>query len=308
MDDTQVQQKKSPLVFISIILVVAVVCIAAFVFLQQFLPQNSVGNFLVSNDAQSDVINPSQFVSREDYFREVFKPHRNQYGLFGKAADFLKKPVSEIPAYFGLNNEQEIFEALPEIPSDFSDIAYLLAQGKYFDLGLLDERYYKQPEFYDNFKTLGVRYWTRPDPKYWVANGYGTYPAEQWDSLQIGQREDFKGVVFFYSSWGVQSFQGVSLSPDSESQKYFDIQITPKTFLLEPSFPKFGKNWAYKIEIAGKLKPNTPPGVYHVGINVEVPPNEFRSKWALEHKNIYFDAANAIRPAGNQIQFDITVK
>ncbi len=78
MGEEQVQQKKSPLVFISIILVVAVVCIAAFVFLQQNLPQNSVGNFLVSNnppvktvsdnstienlDMQRDVINPSQFV------------------------------------------------------------------------------------------------------------------------------------------------------------------------------------------------------------------------------------------------------
>lgn len=320
------QQKKFPIIpVVAVIFVVAVIGIFSFVFLQA--PASPAGDFLVSaplagdsvgavsgNGAldsigmQSDVIDPSQFISREDYFREVFMPRREQYVLFEKTAVFLKRPVSEIPAYFGLASEQEIFAALPPVPNDFSEIAYLLAQGKYFNLASLDERYFKQPEFYPNFKTLGITYWTRPDPKYWVSNGYGSYPSEQWDSLERGSREEFRGVVFFYSSWGAQTFQGISLMPDAESQKYFDIQISPKNFLLEPSFTKFGKDWVYRVEITGKLKPGTPSGEYAVGVNVEIPPKELRDKWSLEHKNLYFDGASAIRPSGNQIQFNVTVK
>lgn len=313
LDAAQKQPIKTNFLLVPIIIVI-VIGIGAFVFFQQ-LP-NFTGTFSASSEnpvltdpaMQSDVIDPSQFLSREDYFREVFMPHRGQYNLFEKAAGFLKKPVSEMPVYFDLKNEQEIFEELPQIPDDFSETAYLLAQGQYFSLGLLDETYYKQPEFYSNFKTIGVRYWTRPDPKYWVANGYGTYPAEQWDVLEKGKREEFSSVVFFYSSWGVQSFQGISLRPSTESQKYFDIKITPGDFLLEPNFPKFKKNWAYRIEITGKPKPGTPPGTYSIGINVEIPPKELKEKWTAEHTNLYFDGATAIKPSGNQIQLNVTLK
>ena len=327
-DNANIPKKsgKTRILALSAIVIVIAVFSLAFVFFQQNPLQNSAGaiaapqisgpsmktatdNTTLQNiEMQSDVIDPSQFILREDYFKEVFRPRRETYKLLEKAADFLKKPVSEVPAYFSLNSEEEIFSELPAPAADFSEIAYLLAQGRYFNLALLDETYYKQPEFYPNFKTLGVRYWTRPDPKYWVANGYGTYPAEQWDTLEKGKNEEFRGVVFFYAGWGVQTYQGISLRADTESQKYFDLEITPKTFLLEPTFAKFGKNWAYKVEITGKLKPDTPPGTYSIGINVEIPPRELRDKWNAEHPSLYFDGAGIIKASGNQIQLNITVK
>ena len=97
------------------------------------------------------------------------------------------------------------------------------------------------------------------------------------------------------------------MQPSPDTLKYFDIAITPQTFLLEPTFPKFGNGWAQRIEIYGKMKEGTPPGSYKIGINVETPPKEFIEKWEFEHRNLYFNAASAIGPSGNQIQLDIDV-
>ncbi|MEK6941354.1 MAG: hypothetical protein AABW85_00670 [archaeon] len=266
---------------------------------------------------ESDVIDPTQFPVREQYFKEVFRPKRDTYKLFEKAALFLKKDISLVPAYFSLKNEEEIFSSLDKSAENFSEIAYLFANGQYFTIGLLGPEFYKQPELYPNFKTIGLRYFTKPDPTSWVTNGYGTYPSLQYDSLEKGKREEFSGVVFFYTAWGVQTFQGVTISPSAESQKYFDIAISiddgekvinDESFLLEPVFPRFYKNWAYKIVIKGKLKPNTPPGDYSVNFNVEIPPQELQSKWQFEHKNLYSNAAQAIQPSGSPIEFKIQVK
>lgn len=266
---------------------------------------------------ESDVIDPTQFPVREQYFREVFRVRRDTYKLFEKASVFLKKDISQIPAYFSLKNEEEIFSGLPKPADDFSEIAYLFANGQYFTIGTLGQEYFKQPELYTNFKTIGLRYFTKPDPTSWVTNGYGTYPSLQYDTLEKGKREEFSGVVFFYTAWGVQMFQGVTISPSAESQKYFDIDISiddgdkvinDRSFLLEPVFPRFYKNWAYKIVIKGKLKPDTPPGDYSVNFNAEIPPQELQNKWLFEHKNLYSNAAQAIQPSGYPIEFKIQVK
>jgi len=287
------------------IIIVAVLAVLALSYLQ-IIP--ITGNlFAPTNTTTSLTPDPTQFASRQAYFEEAFKPKRSEYKLFEQASTFLKKPVSEIPSFFSLKSEAEIFSSLPQIPEDFSETAYLLASGRYFSIGFLDEGYYKQPEFYPNFKEYGLRYWSSPDPKYWVTSGLGSYPAEQWDTLKRGEREEFNAVVFLYSGYGVQTFQGVTLMPNSESRQYFDITISPQSFLLEPTFPKFYKGWAERIEIKGKLKPNAPAGNYAIGINVETPPRELKEKWEFEHKNLYFDATSAIRPEGNQIQLNIQV-
>jgi hypothetical protein len=252
-------------------------------------------------------VEPSQYAVRQRYFEEAFKPNRSEYKLFENAAAYLKIPTEKVPEYFSLQSEEEIFADLPPIAKDFSEIAYLLANGKYFAIGFLEEEYYKQPEFYPNFKEYGLRYWMQPDPKYWTPHGCGSYPAEQWATIK--KSDEFVGVVFFYTSWGVQTFQGLTLMPNSEARKYFDIEITPQTFLLEPAFPKFYENWAYKIVIRGKPKPDTPPGTYQIGINVESPPADKRAEWEFKYRNIYFDAVAAgIVPTGNQIQFNVTVE
>ncbi|MFH0714759.1 MAG: hypothetical protein V1847_03120 [Candidatus Diapherotrites archaeon] len=256
----------------------------------------------------SNTVSPTSYAVRQQYFEEVFRPRRNEYHLFQQASDFLKISISQVPAYFDLQKESDIFADLPAVAPDFSETAYLLASGKLFSIGLLDENYYKEPEFYPGFKDNGLKYWTQPDPKYWGVNGYGTYPAEQSDILIRGQREDFTAIVFFYASWGVQTYQGVTISPTSETSKYFDVSVSPQTFLLEPTFPKFYKNWAQRVVITGKLKPDTNSGNYTLGFNVIVPPKESVSVWQLKYKSLYYDAASSFSPAGYPVSFNIEVQ
>ena len=257
---------------------------------------------------ESDVIRPEDFPVREEFFREIFRPRRESYKLFEKASAFLGKDIEGVKKFFLMDNEMQIWEKLPKAADDFSEIAYLFASGNYFTIGLLGPEYYKQPELYANFKTGGLKYWAKPDPRYWVPHGFGSYPSEQWDTLSLSGRKEFTGVVFVHSGWGVQTYQGMTLLPDSEFVKYFDVEITPQNFLLEPVWPRFGENWAYKVTITGRLKPETKPGSYKLAINVFTPPKELKEQWGLEHRNLYFDGSvSPVGPQGNFIEFNITV-
>ncbi|MCR4369192.1 MAG: hypothetical protein NUV67_04775 [archaeon] len=304
-----------PTLIVGIILVAAVAIFA----LNPFKAENSSGTPLavlpIEGEAQEEPqsvsetieIAPGQFAVRQRYFEETFRPKRDEYNLFEKASQFLGIPIEKVPAFFSLNSESEIFSQLPKIPEDFSEIAYLLASGRYYAIGSLSEEYFQQPEFYPGFKDQGLKYWSEPNPKYWATNGYGTYPAEQFDTLSVSGRKDFIGVVFFYTGYGVQTYQGATIIPSSESLEHFDIEVSPSTFLLEPVFPKFSRNWANQVTIKGKLRDGTPPGEYEIDFMVVAPPREKREEWEFKYRNLYFDAANAISPSGYPIKFTINV-
>ncbi|HZX19986.1 MAG TPA: hypothetical protein VFF13_03155 [archaeon] len=253
-------------------------------------------------------VSPSSFPVRQRYFEETFKPKRESYDLFKKAAEHLNIPIEKVPEYFSLNSESEVFNELPPIPTDFSEIAFLLATGRTYSIGLLSEGYYMQPEFYPGFKESGIKYWTEPDPKYWATNGYGSYPADQADILSKSGRDEFTAVVFFYTGYGVQTYQGTTIIPTSESLEHFDIQVTPDTFLLTPTFPKFTSDWVQQIIITGKLKPNTPPGDYSIGFLITTPPIDKKQEWEFKYRNLYFDTVNSIAPSRFPFAFNITVQ
>lgn len=303
MESKQAKPKPFP-VFLIAAIALAVVAIGLFL----FLGPSVTGFFGVPSEPPKNSGDPSQYLGRAQYFKEAFQPDRSNYGIFESASQYTQKPLAEMPSFFGLRSEDEIWAALPPIPKDFSEIAFLLAGGQFFAIGGLDETYYKQPEFYPNFKEGGLRWWKKPDSTSWATNGYGTYPAEQWTTLKRGGTEAFDATVFLYSGFGVQTYQGATLFLDSESQKYFDVTVSPQTFLLEPSFPKFGSDWAKKIAISGSLKPGTPPGDYTISVNVGLPPQDKIGQWQLKYRNLYQNAANGVRPSGNQIELHVTVE
>ncbi len=102
---------KTRILAVSAIVIVIVAVSLAFVFFQQNRLQNSTGAIVAAQGSgpsmktttdntslqniamQSDVIDPSQFILREDYFKEVFKPRRESYKLLEKAAAFQLTPV-----------------------------------------------------------------------------------------------------------------------------------------------------------------------------------------------------------------------
>ena len=244
---------------------------------------------------------------RQRYFEEAFQPNRNSYRLFEKAAAFLGIPLNQVPGYFSLNSENEVFAELPAVPADFSEVAFLLANGETYAIGGFSDAYFKQPEVYPGFKDLGLKFWSEPDPKYWGTGGYGAYPAEQSDVLSLSGRPDFSAVIFFYAGYGVQTYQGVTIVASSETLEKFDIEITPDTFLLEPTFPKFYEGWAERVQITGNVKAGTPPGDYELSFRVIPPPKEKKDEWKFRYRNIYFDAASGIAPSGTPIKFNIRV-
>ncbi len=269
--------------------------------------ENQITGASEQENQYGEELTPEQFIVRQKYFEEVFKPKRDSYNLFEKASEHLSMEQTQMANYFSLPDEEAIFADLPLVADDFSEIAYLLATGRYFSLELLDEEYYKQPEFYPRFKENGLNYWSEPNPSYWGVNGYGIYPAEQWDTLTIGEREEFTSVVFIYTSWGVQTYQGATIVPSGNALELFDIEITPDIFLLEPTFPKFYQNWAYKVSITGKRKPGTPSGDYDLTMNIVHPPKEFSVQWEGQYRNLYFDAASGVNPSGSPLTFHIKV-
>lgn len=308
--------------FLSAAVVVLLLALFFFFFLQNKEPDTATGLVTASPSAvsnetssiesleefESDVLNPEDFPVREDFFREVYRPRRESYKLFEKAADFLGKDEEGIKQYFGLLGEQEIYASLPTPADDFSELAYLFATGKYYAIGQLGPEYYMQPEFYPTFKISGVKFWTQPDPRYWVPHGFGSYPSVQSDTLSLSGRKDCSGVVFVHSSWGVQTYQGFTLMPSNETLNNFDITIEPQNFLVGPAWPKFAENWVQRVAVNCHLKDGVPPGSYNIVINVVNPPKELQEQWEFAYKNVYFDAAiSPIRPSANFIEFNINV-
>lgn len=223
--------------------------------------------------------------SREKAFEEQRKPQRESYGI-----------------------SMKVFEDLPPIPEDFGTMAYMLETGRWKDLEYFTEAYYKQPEFYPLFTTAGLKWWKTPDTSSWGVVGWGAYPADVWAETYAGA--EFSTKTFWHTGWGVQTFQGFQLMPTfpASSQdergttfntqepaavsKYFTVSFGEKIFLLGPTYPKFSEDWAKAVTIKVQVAPETPKGDYVIGIDAGLPPEEYRSKWLLDYKMQYFDAAS----------------
>jgi len=175
-----------------------------------------------------------------------------------------------------------------------------------------DENYYKQPELYPTWTTTGINIYSglkEDEPvhtSYPGVMGFGAYPGDQ-----IIQVEKGGGIVevisFWHAAWGVINWQGMNLMhvyPKTASvasyeivqdpnkvSNYFDVVITPKIFLLDPSFPSFESNWAQKIKTKISIDPNIPTGKYLIGIITVDVPREQTDKWIRTYKLAYISPA-----------------
>lgn len=201
---------------------------------------------------------------------------------------------------------KSVFAELPPYPKNINEIKLLVEYGKIRDLATIGEEYYKQPEFYQNWNPSGVNSFLNPLGGYFGAFGFGTYPADVVATLKPGQ--SLKVGTFFKTSWGVQTYQGiqlVSVFPEhAESRKdnyeidqnpdlvrnYFDASITPNLFLLGPTFGVFNKDWIKLVNVIIKVKPDTPPGEYLVGVTPIAPPVEMQDKWLSQYGLSYVSA------------------
>lgn len=240
---------------------------------------------------------------RQKYFREQWGIHRDNYIELG--ANHLGITEQKLLSMFDLSSDKEIWSELPLVPDDFGEINYLMQNGKFFALETLEEKYWKQPEFYPSWKNCPT-YWTEPDPRYWTPNGYGAYVSNQFTVINEG--EEFYAIVYVHSGCGVQTWQGTRLEVSNNARDYFNVSITPNEFLLEPMFPQIKYGWTKRIEVKGSLKEGTPKGVYDILIDVIPPSKESKDKWSAEYKTLYFNASQGVRPAKALISLEVTVQ
>lgn len=253
---------------------------------------------------------------REKWFQELRKINRDGYKIIETTAKNKGLTEEQALAYFGLNSEQEIFESLPEPTQEFSEIKYATEQGIIIE-NKITPNIYLQPEFLPNssFEKNCLPYWTQNDPNYWATNGYGFYPARQNTVIKTDLNENnFSGWFIVHSSCGVQTWQGMKLQPQVFSEtienpeQFFDLQISPDEFLLEPTFPKYYRNWAKKITITGTIKSNTPKGSYTITVNPVTPSQNKINEWQAEHLNLYFNAiSSGFKPSQNMLEISVVV-
>lgn len=263
-------------------------------------------------------------LSKEKFLKKMYTIDRDSYHLFEKAAQYLNISKKEVEEFFftccDLTGEEAIFADLPPVPADFASVAYDVSVGKLYQIGLLDNGYYAQPEFYTFIdqetgvvnREYAFRPWAKPELNQWGDNGMGTYPNAQFDTLDLSDRQTFTSAIFVTNGWNIQNFVGVHLVPNHDALEHFDITISEEQtgqpyFLLGPTFPYFHRDWATRVIIEGTVKPGTPPGTYSIGFNPVAPPAELNEKWSNDHPGLYAPYG-FIRPSDNYITLTIEVQ
>jgi len=217
-----------------------------------------------------------------------------------------------------------VFKNLPSYPKDFNDIWTFVYYNRLqvlenFTAGVDDSAYYLQPEFYeDTFATSGIQLYAGYEENqpvnfsYMGIYGYGAYPMDFYRKIiaEGGRRGGMlKIVTFWYTSWGVSKYQGFNLEAvypeegtitswyvkqDPEiAREYLKVDIEPKTFLLEPSWPIFHDEWAKKVIINIDISPEIPSGRYYVGLATIGMPPDLNDKYTREYRFAYVSASTS---------------
>ena len=177
----------------------------------------------------------------------------------------------------------ETFENLPPFPEDFYSVLKEINSGNRLitDVG---EGYYKQPEFYPTFtQNIGLM---KSGRQHWGVLGYGAFPSDV--RVTAGRDGELAVTTIIHSSWLVETYQGLRMTTvlGEGLEDYFDVSIEPEAILLEPSYPRFGSNWARKITFRVRMK-DPPAGDYLIGANPSAPPGEASREWASGFQGKY---------------------
>lgn len=204
---------------------------------------------------------------------------------------------------------QDMFKELPPLPQDFWEVDERFYRGEITDFVELNESYWKQPEFYPTFEN-NLDFIRSPRGGVIYAYGVGAYPGDM--GVDVFPDVEFSVATFFYSSWLVETYQGMGFgvefpsraeipTPDlqginftvtqnpEEAKKYFNVTFDPPLYVIGPSAPVFHENWTMKLKMNIIVKNETPKGVYIIGVNAVAPPIEYSELWVKTYPK-YSDA------------------
>lgn len=216
-----------------------------------------------------------------------------------------KSRAAERPDYL----PADMFSRLPPFPEDFYQIRTLVRVGRITDFAELEPEYWEQPEFFPNFEEIGIPALQNPPENRWGVYGILTYPADVIATISPGDSLDT--YFFIKSSYLVQTYQGInfdisfpagasitsgvelpdgskSVQQDSNKVKdYFDVQVDPNPFILDPNFPIYNINGTRKIKVTVTASEDTPPGNYIVALDTGKVPEENEKEWLMKYLNLY---------------------
>ncbi|MBN1385664.1 hypothetical protein JW968_01660 [Candidatus Woesearchaeota archaeon] len=212
---------------------------------------------------------------------------------------------SERPNYL----PEAMFKNLPGFPEDFYQMRILVISGKLQDLSTIGEEYWQQPEWFPHFEDIGVPMLQSPPKDRFGAQGFSVYPADSVTVLKPGGVSE--AIFWIKSGYLVETYQGMNLNvvypasgsittgyelpggaksvqqdPD-EATKYFEVDIGPEEFILEPNFPIYRIDGTKKITLKITATEFAEPGNYVIGIDSSEVDDEKEKEWVLEYKNLY---------------------
>jgi hypothetical protein len=182
----------------------------------------------------------------------------------------------------------------PALPKDFGDIKILYETGRIQTLDKISPNYYDQPEFFPNFALQTIPALNNYNPNRFGVTIPEVYPSAkvfegvppgtviEADTLvrsgPLGEKYIWLDTVMVYPNtfnWARNMNYKEETNPE-DVENYFEVNISPDTILLEPSFPVWPANWTKKLRITVKVKENTPNGRYAIGLMFEHTANKTR--------------------------------
>jgi hypothetical protein len=202
--------------------------------------------------------------------------------------------ITERPGYLNAS----WFTDIPPFPKDLYKMRSQIKYGEFWDMASIGPEYYKQPEFNPTFESIGLPLLQSPSG---IAPwGYGAYPADIQVLTFPG--DNFTVATFVMSSWGVQTYQGVGVSPavsavdatnvsSQEAAGYFSINMSPSAFYIGPTYQKFDANWSNKVVVDVKVSKNAKRGAYYVDMAIGKPPANLGSYWRSKFGGLYTEGS-----------------
>ncbi len=159
-----------------------------------------------------------------------------------------------------------VFESLPPLPPCFFPLVHAYQSGSFTDGFFFDSSFYSQPEFYPNFESVGLKYWTQGAADRVGVVGVGLFPVAS--KVVLPREVDYDLRLFVHSSFGVRDFQMVRL--EAVFQNPGDAQFArvsldsgaSEGFILGPTFPKFDSLWVRPINLTVHFSAGAPNREY----------------------------------------------
>ena len=273
----------------------------------------------ISGCVQPEEIEGKEKVTDEE-IEEFENPDRDAYGtgifLIDENRNVMEKPI------------KEAFVLLPGMPGDFAfrvnEMLEIENVRKFKEFTEdLDKSYYKQPEFLPTFESAGLPYWQNPRLEIWGVMGWGIFPADQ--HLSVSRGREVVTHFYIHSAWGIETFQGVRLYPFFPEQnynssgnlyneqnaeatsKYFEVEVSPENFLLEPTYSIISENWIYRVDVKIGVSGDAEAGTYVLGFNGTSPSPELNERWGSKYER-YFVSGGVSDLGRPRARINITVE